>query len=175
MVITYFKRYRMEVDLHAVEPPELPAPFAWTAWEEELIDAHAEVKHRCFQGTIDAQVFPSLSEAAGCRRLMSEIRRKPGFLPGACWLIEGPDGYVATIQGVIDRAGKAAIQNVGVVPEWRGCGFGRLIVAKALEGFRAAGQANAYLEVTVENERAVRLYRSMGFRRIKTLYKIVDL
>jgi ribosomal protein S18 acetylase RimI-like enzyme len=31
------------------------------------------------------------------------------------------------------------------------------------------------LEVTAQNEGAVRLYRRLGFRRIKTLYKAVSL
>ena len=31
----------------------------------------------------------------------------------------------------------------------------------------------AYLEVTARNERAEQLYRRLGFRRVKTLYKAV--
>ena len=37
-----------------------------------------------------------------------------------------------------------------------------------------AGLRRAYLEVTAENAGAVRLYRAVGFRRAKTLYKAVD-
>lgn len=174
MAITYYKRYRMEIELRGVEPPELPAPYRWREWSEELIEAHAEVKFRCFREEIDAHVFPCLGDLAGCRRLMREIRRKPGFLPAATWLIEGPAGGCATIQGVVDREGVGAIQNVGVLPEYRGRGLGRLLVARALNGFREQGIERAYLEVTAENAMAVRLYRSIGFRRIKTLYKAVD-
>ena len=39
---------------------------------------------------------------------------------------------------------------------------------------RAAGLGRAFLEVTAENSGAVRLYRAVGFRRVKTLYKAVD-
>ena len=45
---------------------------------------------------------------------------------------------------------------------------------QALEGFYQVGLRRAYLEVTAENSGAVRLYRSVGFRRAKTLYKAVD-
>jgi ribosomal protein S18 acetylase RimI-like enzyme len=175
MAITYYKRFRMEVDLDgALPPPALPPPFAWVAWQESLIDAHAEVKFLAFREEIDAQVFPCLADRHGCQRLMREIRRKPGFLPQSTWLITSPEGYCGTVQGVMDRGPIGAIQNVGVVPSCRGLGLGRALVRQALEGFYRAGLRRAYLEVTAENDGAIRLYRSAGFRRAKTLYKAVD-
>ena len=94
----------------------LPRPFVWVPWEESLIDQHAEVKYLSFRGEIDAYVFPCLGDRYGCQRLMREIRRKPGFLAGATWLIAWPEGYVGTVQGVMDRGPIGAIQNLGVVP-----------------------------------------------------------
>ena len=175
MAITYYKRFRMEIDLDgSLAPPVLPAWFSWTPWDEALLDQHAEVKYLSFRDEIDAQVFPCLGDRFGCQRLMREIRRKPGLLPQACWLIAGPRGYCGTIQGVVDRGPIGAIQNVGVVPAYRGCGLGRALVRRALVGFFQAGLRRAYLEVTAENSGAVRLYRDVGFRRAKILYKAVD-
>ena len=174
MPITYYKRFRMEIDLDVPTPATvLRAPFAWTAWDEALIEHHAEVKFLSFREEVDSHVFPCLGDRHGCLRLMREIRRKPGFLPGATWLILGPIGYVGTIQGVMDRGPIGAIQNVGVAPEFRGQGLGRALVRKALDGFRQAGLRRAYLEVTAENSSAVQMYRTVGFRRSKTLYKAV--
>src|SRR4051812_31011338 len=86
MPITYYKRFRMEADLDsATAPAVLPEGFSWVAWQEGLIDLHAEVKYLAFRDEIDANVFPCLGDRHGCQRLMREIRRKPGFLPGACW------------------------------------------------------------------------------------------
>ena len=176
MAITYYKRFRMEIDLEVVVPvPGLRAPFGWTEWDEALIEHHAEVKFLSFHEEIDSHVFPCLGDRHGCLRLMREIRRKPGFLPCATWLISSPIGFVGTIQGVMDRGSIGAIQNVGVVPACRGLGLGRLLVGRALEGFRAAGLRRAYLEVTAENAPAIRLYREAGFKRSKTLYKAVDI
>jgi ribosomal protein S18 acetylase RimI-like enzyme len=175
MAITYYKRFRMEVDLDGAPAPTiLPPPFSWVSWEETLVDQHAEVKYLSFRGEIDASVFPCLGDRHGCQRLMREIRRKPGFLAGATWLIAGPGGYVGTVQGVMDRGPIGAIQNLGVVPSYRGLGLGRALVRRALEGFYQAGLRRVYLEVTAENAAAVRLYRAVGFRRAKTLYKAVD-
>lgn len=174
MAITYYKRFRMEVELSGfLLPPTLREPFSWVPWDEPLLEQHAEVKYLCFRKELDSHVFPCLGERAGCHRLMREIRRKPGFLPGATWMIAGPSGFIATIQGVMDRGPIGAIQNVGVVPEYRGLGLGRALVLQALEGFYQAGLKRAYLEVTAENASAVALYRAVGFRKSKTLYKAV--
>jgi ribosomal protein S18 acetylase RimI-like enzyme len=175
MAITYYKRFRMEIDLAgAVTMSSLPRGFVWVPWDESLLEQHAEVKYRSFIGEVDAYVFPCLGDRHGCRRLMCEIRRKPGFLPGATWLIACTDGYVGTVQGVMDQTGFGAIQNVGVIRTYRGAGLGRALVRRALAGFRQAGLEQAYLEVTAENAGAVQLYRDVGFRRAKTLYKAVD-
>jgi GNAT superfamily N-acetyltransferase len=175
MAITYYKRLRMEIDLEVPTlPAALPGHFVWVPWEEALLADHAEVKFQSFRHEIDAYVFPCLGDRYGCQRLMREIRRKPGFLPGATWLIACPEGYVATVQGVMDHGPIGAIQNLGVIPSYRGIGLGRALVHRVLAGFQQAGLRRAYLEVTAENNAAVGLYRSLGFRRAKTLYKAVD-
>jgi GNAT superfamily N-acetyltransferase len=175
MTITYYKRLRMEIDLSGPVPLfPLPFGFSWVPWEESLLADHAEVKFQSFRHELDAFVFPCLGDRYGCQRLMREIRRKPGFLPSATWLIAGPDGYVGTVQGVMDRGPIGAIQNLGVIPSYRRFGLGRALVHRALLGFQEAGLRRAYLEVTAENNAAVQLYRSLGFRRAKTLYKAVD-
>jgi hypothetical protein len=81
--VTYFKRYRMELDLVAPLPPvpSLPEEFAWAPWEERLLDAHADVKSRCFKDELDGVVFPNLSNRAGCERLMRDIANRIGFRP----------------------------------------------------------------------------------------------
>ena len=104
MAITYYKRFRMEIDLDgSLLPPLVAPPFWWVAWDESLVERHAEVKYLCFRDEIDSHVFPCLGEPHGCQRLMREIRRKPGFLAVSTWLIASPDGYCGTVQGVMDR------------------------------------------------------------------------
>ncbi len=177
MAITYYKRLRMEIELDSFAcrlPAALPGGFFWVPWEEGLLADHAEVKYQSFRSEIDAFVFPCLGDRYGCQRLMREIRRKPGFLPDATWLIACSEGYVATVQGVMDHGPIGAIQNLGVLPSYRGIGLGRALVHRALAGFRQAGLHRAYLEVTAENSAAVQLYRTLGFQRSRTLYKAVD-
>src|SRR6266446_4879663 len=170
--VSYFKRFKMEIELCEAPPlPVLPAGYYWVGWENSLLDLHAEVMAACFQDEIDAVVFPSLGNRQGCNNLMNEIRHKRGFLPDATWLIGSAAGYSGTIQGLRECSGLGAIQNIGVTPAHRGQGLGTALVLQALHGFRRAGLGRAYLEVTAQNDGAVRLYRRLGFLRRKTLYK----
>lgn len=127
-----------------------------------------------FAGEADTTVFPNLGSQTGCRLLMRAIRDCEGFCPGATWLVAAADGAVGSIQGLTDdRQRNGSIQNVGVIPGYRGRGLGRALVARAAAGFLAAGAGRVYLEVTAGNEPAVRLYRSLGFRPTRTLFRAV--
>ena len=170
--VSYFKRYKMEADLRDLPPPSLPPGFHWLPWGDEQLAAHAEVLYDSFHQEIDAVVFPSLGSPDGCVTLMTVVSRRLNFLAEATWLVVGPAGPCGAIQGLHER-GVGAIQNVGVSPAWRGRGIGEALVLQTLHGFRRAGLARGLLEVTAQNEIAQRLYRRLGFRRTKTLYKAV--
>jgi ribosomal protein S18 acetylase RimI-like enzyme len=177
MGLTYFKRYRMEFDLSGplYTPPELPAGYLAKPWQDSLLDAHAEAKYESFCIELDANVFPCLGQREGCRRLMREIAYRQGFLGEATWLMQRcQDGEVqscGTIQGVRDSQGYGAVQNLGITPSHRGQGLGTHLLFYALRGFQGAGLQRAFLEVTAQNVGAVRLYRRLGFRCVRTVYK----
>jgi ribosomal protein S18 acetylase RimI-like enzyme len=173
--VRYFKRYRMEIDLNGLPPPDLPAGYAFRAWHCSLLDIHAEALCASFFQGIDTVVFPSLGDRTGCRSLMQEITRRPGFEPWATWLLVCGDEPVGTVQGIRERSGTGAIQNVGIVWAHRGRGLGSALLLQALHGFRLSGLGRAFLEVTAENDQAVRVYHRLGFRRRKTLYKAVEM
>ena len=182
MGVTYFKRYRMEIPLRGFFRRAAPLPYGYRLlrWQPSLLDLHADAKYRSFCGEIDAAVFPCLGDPDGCRRLMVEISSKQGFLPQATWLLVcqgAADGRVdacGTVQGICDESGGGNIQNLGITPEHRGQGLGTRLLASALEGFSQAGFLRASLEVTAQNTSAIRLYRRIGFRRVKTVYKAVE-
>ena len=178
----YIRRFRMEIDFAAVRLPgkSLPADYRWVSWNRDTLERHASVKHGSFCDELDARVFPSLGDVEGCRRLMVEIARQKSFMPQATWLIAYRDDVTGlpvdcgTIQGIARSRIMGAVQNVGVVPAHRGVGLGRALVLKSLHGFREAGLRRAYLEVTAENRPAVELYRSIGFRLMRTMYKPIE-
>ena len=174
-----FKRYRMELDLRRVEPPRpvLAHGYRWVRWRPLLSERHAQVKWKSFRDDLDGQVFECLRDIYGCRRLITEIGNHPKFCEPATWMLvfQPEDGWppedCGTIQGICRSGGTGAIQNVGITPGHRGNGLGRALVLKALDGFWNAGLSTASLEVTARNEVAVTLYRSLGFRVTRVLYR----
>ncbi len=173
--VRYFKRYRMEIDVNGLPPVALAEGYTLLGWHFSLLDAHAAALYASFREGIDTVVFPSLGDRTGCLSLMAEISRRPGFEPWATWLLVRDSEYVGTVQGIRERSGLGAIQNIGIVRQHRGRGLGSALLLQALHGFRLAGLGRAFLEVTAENATAIRLYRRLGFRCRKTLYKAVEI
>lgn len=165
---------------HDLPDPELPSGYQFVHWQPQDLDRHAATKYACFRSELDSLVFPSLSTLDGCRRLMLEIASQRTFLPQATWLIchrideEGAKSVdCGTIQGLANGRDAGSIQNVGICPEHRGQGLGRALVLQALAGFQQAGLRRVFLEATAENAPAVELYRSVGFRLIRTTFRQV--
>ncbi len=182
MSVSYFKRFRMEIDLRGRSFGDytLPAGYRLLPWHPGLIAEHAEAKYFSFRHEIDADVFSCLGDADGCYKLMAEISDRDDFLAEATWLAvyvadgSEPIEYCGTIQGIRVSSRLGGIQNVGITPAHRRRGVGSALIAAALGGFQKVGLPRAYLEVTCQNEQAVRLYRQIGFQRTKTLYKAVE-
>jgi ribosomal protein S18 acetylase RimI-like enzyme len=181
MGMTYFKRFRMEISLlgRTFGPVRLPSGYRFVPWSDSILESHAEAKYLSFRSEVDANVFPCLGEYDGCLRLMHEIRRKEGFLPGATLLVvqdqsSGSPQVCGTIQGIRDPSGIGAVQNLGVAPEYRGLGLGSALMLKSLEGYQLAGLRRTFLEVTAQNASAIRLYQQLGFAKVRTVYKAVE-
>ncbi len=191
MPVTYFHRYRMQYDLREglFTPHEIPAGYTFVPWHEQLLDDHAEVKFESFRNELDASVFPCLGNSDGCRRLMKEISCRQGFIPQATWLIRHTtdqalgtttlqgDQYenCGTVQGIRSQTDVGTIQNIGISQAHRGRGLGTLLVHNCLKGFQDAGVRFVTLEVTSHNTGAFRLYKRLGFRVLKTVFKSVDI
>jgi ribosomal protein S18 acetylase RimI-like enzyme len=181
--VTYFRRFRMEINLRQVELPipVLPERYFWTAWTTDpyastILERHAETKHLCFQNELDANVFPCLGDREGCLRLMNDIARQSSFLPEATWLLSFRNfddiiHDVGTIQGLAHTSMVGAIQNIGVVSDHRSQGLGRALVLQCLRGFQQIGIPRVSLEVTADNRHAIDLYKKIGFRIVRTMYR----
>ncbi len=182
MGMTYFKRYRMELDLteELFAAPPCPTGYELVPYDDSLVRDHATAKFQSFRQELDANVFPCLGRRDGCVQLMREITRRNSFVPEATWLMRyrgvhhGRGEAIGTVQGLqID--GWGAIQNLGISRLHRGCGLGTLLLHRAAVGFRSRGLERMHLEVTNDNTAAVRLYERLGFRRAKVVYKAAEI
>ncbi|XZE55449.1 GNAT family N-acetyltransferase [Planctomycetaceae bacterium SH139] len=181
MALTYFKRFRMELDLQSplsFSVPPLPDEYQLLPWGEGLLREHAEAKYASFHSEMDSNVFPCLGRRDGCLHLMREISRRATFVPESTWLLRhvpagGRSAAVGTVQGIqTDNWG--ALQNLGVARGHRGLGLGTILLAQAIDGFRRSGLRRMHLEVTSDNTAAVRLYKRLGFHNAKTVFKATE-
>ncbi len=180
MAVVYFKRYRMQFDLYeTVLPAETKIPqIEFLDWDERLVGGHGMAKWESFRKEMDVNVFPCLGDRDGCRQLMRDISRRDSFVPEATWLAANRDVAdratrpVGTIQGIRASADLGAIQNIGVIPDYRGKGIARELIRRNLEGFKQVGCRLVQLEVTIHNYGAMQLYESIGFRVHETVFKV---
>jgi ribosomal-protein-alanine N-acetyltransferase len=63
------------------------------------------------------------------------------------------------------------INNLAVLPEWRGRGYGRALLAAAVEDARRHGAVRALLEVRRSNVVAQRLYEQAGFDVVRVRHE----
>jgi GNAT superfamily N-acetyltransferase len=97
--------------------------------------------------------------------------RQARFLPAATWLIASCDGCCGTIQAYSNRTVSGAVQNLGVIPEYRGLGLGAAL-HKVLEWIpRCRCESACISKCRARNRPAVRLYHQVGFIACKTLYR----
>ena len=63
-------------------------------------------------------------------------------------------------------AGESELLNIGVLPRFRRCGYGRTMLRRALENAAKLGSEGMWLEVRVSNTPARSLYESEGFAAV---------
>lgn len=79
------------------------------------------------------------------------------------FLVAEEDGQVAGYAGLLRVMDEGDITNVVVDEAYRGKGLGTRLMAALLEEGRGCGMKEFTLEVRVSNQRAIRLYESLGF------------
>ena len=85
---------------------------------------------------------------------------------GILFLFEGdnPAGYCWTVLVPGGKGIRGVIGMIGVLPDYRGKGMSRHILQAGMKHLRSIGLAEIGLEVDGENDAAVRLYTSTGFK-----------
>ena len=81
----------------------------------------------------------------------------------ARYLVAEKDGRVIGYAGAWIILDESHITNIAVAEEERGRGVGRMLTEALMQYISNLGAAYATLEVRVSNERAQRLYKSLGF------------
>ena len=81
----------------------------------------------------------------------------------ARYLVAEMDGRVIGYAGAWIVMDESHITNIAVEESFRGQGIGKKLTAALLQYLSNLGASYATLEVRVSNERAIRMYQSLGF------------
>ena len=127
----------------------------------------AELHRRAYRDRFDRYLFLEVEdEREDALRGVTEILdgRWGEFSPAGSWTCERAGRLAGAVLSVRSPAG-TLIADVMVEPELQGAGLGRRLLTTTLRSLRGAGERRVYLNVTEGNERALRLYRRLGFVR----------
>jgi ribosomal protein S18 acetylase RimI-like enzyme len=129
------------------------------------LDQVGEIDQRSYAGTIDAVLYGHyFRTAAGSRRLWQEAMagRFGRFDPERTLILLRDGQPCGHLMACLRSAREGFIGDLAVLPEHRG-GTGRALLLECLWRYRRAGFHSVSLAVTLENERAFRLYEDVGF------------
>jgi mycothiol synthase len=107
---------------------------------------------------------------------LAQRRAQPWFDPSAILLAEDAAGRAIGVHWMKLEPGRGEgeVYVLGVAPDAQRSGIGRFLLLAGLDEMRRRGIALAHLFVDADNQPALRLYRSVGFRpdRIETCYSL---
>lgn len=105
----------------------------------------------------------------------------PGFLyqallqwPQGLWVAKSSNavlGYALTAPG--QTSADAWLMAVIVAEPARGQGLGRKLCEACIESARLSKHSRLYLTVAPDNNQAIRLYQTLGFQTLETLYNVL--
>ena len=85
------------------------------------------------------------------------------FESGCVFVVAEEDNQVIGYAGIYQSGD---ITNIAVLPEYRGRGFGILLVEEVLRHAKSNGIQSVFLEVRRSNAIAIKLYEKCGFKQI---------
>jgi GNAT superfamily N-acetyltransferase len=150
-------------------PPNRQTSTAIAPWTGQLSEEAARLIAFSYRDHVDSQINDQYRSVGGALRFLTNIVQYPG-----CGLFFAPASFVARdrktgmLCGISLASMVAAdvghITQVCVGPSHRGQGVGYELLRRSVEALATHKCRSVTLTVTTENETAIQLYESMGFR-----------
>jgi ribosomal protein S18 acetylase RimI-like enzyme len=148
--------------------PVLPAQFEMRPWSEQEYQSAAALITAAYRGHVDSEINDQYRTLNGSLRFLNNIVRFPGcgaFDPQASFVVL--DRRTRTLVGLIlcslVRPDVGHITQVCVLPEFRSAGLGEAMLAASTRNLRGRALRFISLTVTEANDRAIALYKRIGF------------
>ncbi len=148
--------------------PPLPLQFEIRPWAEEQYQPAAALITAAYRGHVDSEINDQYRTLTGSLRFLNNIVRFPGcgtFDPQSSFVVF--ERRTRTLIGLIlcslVRPDVGHITQVCVLPEYRSAGLGEAMLAASTRNLRGRGFRFISLTVTEANDRAIALYKRLGF------------
>ncbi|HSZ64210.1 MAG TPA: GNAT family N-acetyltransferase [Terriglobales bacterium] len=152
--------------------PAFPAQFEIRPWAEAEYQSAAALITAAYRGHVDSEINDQYRTLTGSLRFLNNIVRFPGcgtFDPQASFVVH--ERKSRTLVGLIlcsqVRPDVGHITQVCVLPEYRSAGLGEVMMAAATRNLRGRGFRFISLTVTEANDRAIALYKRIGFEEAR--------
>ena len=151
-LVRTFAEHVMRHDLLDVPRVRRPEGLTSERWTSRTAPLFHEAYRRSFA---DRPGFPDIP----MEEWVADISEEEGFRASSSRVVLDADGEPVGFVNLLDDW----VDQVGVVPQWRGRGLGAHLVARSLRTLRKAGCPAVWLAVNVDNP-AHDLYLRLGFR-----------
>jgi mycothiol synthase len=151
----------LDGDEERLEPVPTPPNIHFKAFVTTDPRVFEQTLLRSYEGTLDC---PELNGVRAIEEIMAGHQSQGKHDPQRWWLLyqNGNPVGVLLLTEILEW-NSLDISYLGVVPEARGAGLGRLLAGKSLVEARAANTSQVTLAVDSRNHPALHLYRSLGF------------
>jgi ribosomal-protein-alanine N-acetyltransferase len=154
----------MKSDLSSIELPQIDIRKEYTV--KKFSDVPYEMlEDPGFRTLKDSKegLFLSMDQAEQQVTIEYFFSKSRPHIEDASLILERDGEIMGFVITRIGDDGEPDIGPVGLVPEARGKGLGSFLLVRVLENLKNAGSTSVYLDTTVTNLPAQRLYRKYGF------------
>jgi len=144
----------------------LPPQFEIRTWSEQEYQSAAALITAAYRGHVDSEINDQYRTLTGSLRFLNNIVRFPGcgaFDPQSSFVVFQRRTLVGLILCSLVRPDVGHITQVCVLPEHRSAGLGEAMMAASTKNLRGRGFRFISLTVTEANDRAIALYKRIGF------------
>jgi ribosomal protein S18 acetylase RimI-like enzyme len=170
-----FRLYPREFMVLDPVPQAAPPPAVGhlERWDDRHFQSCARLIQLAYAYHVDSEINDQYRSEAGALRFLRNIILLPGcgrFLRRESYVVREPesDRLQAAVLNSEVSPGVAHTTQIAVLPGHQQRGLGRRLMETVIAGLAARGFRALTLSVTAANERAVTLYRHLGFRTVKT-------
>lgn len=159
-----FSEFEMYLNHKSYETVEKQQPFGITFRKAVNADASEITRQNMIYFGDDGEEENEDSEDRGI--LLPEEEEKRGM---TIYIAEKEEKVIGKVNLQMSDSGTGGIYGLGILPEFRGKGFGRAILTFGVEKLKDAKATEVMLQVAAENGTALNLYKSCGFQETSVM------